>query len=382
MRFGLLSHCILISASLCGLAPANEAPKVLVLDNEVVCWVNTEAISKKDVEELMMGIPEKVRRMRESYEQSNQLDKEREKDLDMQYIEPFRDALRKLVRQRLMLQHAVTEKIAIDEKEFDKRYQQTLTFLRKQGVIGSRGFTPAEVHKKIREEMTIDYFTYKFSNIFERPNRPDVQKYYNENPNKFQRKAGVKVRLIRVDRFTTNKLSSPPKQVVRENSFELAQELRKDIVNFGANFVEMAKRHSDDAESKERGGLLVLDAKGDPYFDPESYSKQVADALRGLKVGEVSNVFEFGQSAWAFVLLEDRREGGLIPLEGEQYDEIYATLLKEKRYKKEDEWFRKALAKSLVTYVEDGKQKVLTADFFFPDEKSIKAEPASTAPKK
>jgi hypothetical protein len=390
MRLGLLSLCLLRSLllssrgswrgfslvvlfSLSGSNSANEVPKVLVLDNEVVCWVNTEAISKKDVEELMRDIPYRVRARRESLEQSKQLTKELEKELDMMYIEPFRDALRKLVRERMMLQAAKTEKLAIDEKEFDKKYQETLAYLRKQGVIGTRGFTAAEVHKKIRDDMTLDYFSYKFSNIYDRPNKPDVTKYYNENINKYQRKAGVKVRLIRVDRFTTNKLSNPPKQVVRENSFELAEELRKDIVNYGANFIEMAKRHSDDQESKERGGLLMLDAKGDPFFDPESYSKQVAEALRGLKVGEVSPVFEFGQAAWAFVLLEERREAGAIPLEGELYEEVYRTLLQEKRRKKEDEWFKKALSKSLITYVDDGKEKVLTVDFFFPGEK--KAEP-------
>jgi hypothetical protein len=357
-------------------ACAAEEPKPLTLDNEVVCFINTEAVSKKEVEENMRdNIPAKVRARRESLAQAGQLTKELEKDIDMMYIEPFRDALRKIVRERLMLQQAKTEKIALDEKEFEKRYQEILTDLRKQGVIGSR-FTTAEVHKKIRDDMMLEYFTFKFSSPYEKPNKPDVLKYYEGHQNKYQRKAGVKVRLIRINRFVTNKLSNPPKQVMRENSFEMAEELRKDIVTYGASFIEMAKRHSDDPESKTRGGLLMLDAKGDAFFDPESYSPQVAKALRGLKVGEVSPVFEFGQTAWAFVLLEDRREAGLIPIEGELYEEVYRTLLVEKRRKKEDEWFRKALSKSLITYVEDGKEKVMTVNFFFPDDKPAKTEPA------
>ncbi|HYF48866.1 MAG TPA: peptidylprolyl isomerase, partial [Planctomycetota bacterium] len=200
---------------------------------------------------------------------------------------------------------------------------------------------------------------------------------------KYQRKAGVKVRIIRVDRVVVNRFTG--KASVRDNALELAEEMRKDIVEYGGDFKEMARERSDDLESRARSGLIQLDPK-DPYIDADAYNAQLAGAIKGLKVGEVSKVFEFGKSSWAFALLEDRREAGPAPLEGELFDEIYAELLERKTRKQEDEWFRKTLAKSLVVHVIEGKPKELPIEFFFPDEKEnkeaapAKAEDTKAAP--
>jgi len=368
---------ILPLAHLAAQAQAQEEVRQLKLRNEVVCRVNNDAISKLQVEERMGYIPAKIEAMRENLEQAGQLTKENEAKLDDMYRDPFRDALRSVVRDTLLLQSAKSEKVPVDEKTFQKKYHAKLEELRAAGVLGSKGLTPGEVQQRMRENALRDAFRSKFYTVLDQPSRPEVQKYFIENAPKYQRKPGVKVRVIRVDRVVVNRFTG--KATVRDNALDVAEEMRKDIVEYGGDFKEMARERSDDTESRARGGLIQLDPK-DFYIDADSYNAQLAGAIRGLKVGAVSKVFEFGKSSWAFALLEDRREAGPAPLEGDLYDDIYNELLDRKTRKQEDEWFRKTLEKSLVQHVVEGKGKPLPMEFFFPDEKKEPAQ-AANAPR-
>jgi len=374
MRRTMLHLLVSLLASACAFAGDDGEIRQLKLRNEVVCRVNNDAISKLQVEERMGIIPAKIEAMRENLMQAGQLTRENEAKLDDMYREPFREALRGVVRDTLLLQSAKSEKVNIDEKNFQKRYQAKLEELRSAGVLGQKGLTPGEVHQRMRENSLRESYRSRFYDVLSQPSRPEVQRYYQENQPKFQRKAGVKVRVIRVDRVIVNRYTG--KTSVRDNALEIAEEMRKDIVEYGGDFKEMARERSDDLESRERGGLIQLDPK-DPYIDADSYNAQLANAIKGLKVGEVSKVFEFGKSSWAIVLLEDRREAGQRPLEGDLYEEIYNELNERKSRTKEDEWFRKALNKSLVQHVVEGKGKPLPIEFFFPDEK--KEAPSAAA---
>jgi hypothetical protein len=107
---------------------------------------------------------------------------------------------------------------------------------------------------------------------------------------------------------------------------------------------------------------------------PDEHSRSLVKALQGLKAGDVSPVFELSEKSWAFVRLEERRESGPKPLEGALYDELYNTLLQRTVKTREDEWFRKALAKSLIL---DNQDRPIPLVFFFPDEGP---PPAGTTP--
>jgi len=366
MKLSNVVLCLLVALTLCGALPAASDSNVLDLYDEVVCRVNTEAISKRQVEDRMDMIAMKLYGWRKQLENAGQWNDESRKKWDDLYIPPFRDALRNTIKERLMLQHAKEQKVQIDEIAFNKQVLDTIAQLKKDGMFGGNGYTMAEVQKRIREQTMLRTFrAMHIVNYLDAPNRPEVLRYYNENIARYQRKAGMKVRLIRVDRFQTNKLTS--KTTVRENSYEEAQRLVEDIVTYKADFAEVAKQHSNDEESKSRGGLLMLDPK-DPYIDPESYNAQLAKALRGVKKGDVTKVFELGQTSWAFAYIEDTREAGPAPLEGELYEEIFRALQQVKSKKKEDEWMRKAITKSLIVHVVHGTPQQLPVEFFFPEE--------------
>lgn len=338
----------------------------LDLYDEVVCRVNTEAISKRQVEDRMDMIAPKLYAWRKQLENANQWNEEMRKKWDDLYIPPFRDALRNTIKERLMLQYAKELKVPVDEIAYNKQVLDTVEQLKRDKMFGGNGYTMGEVQKRIREQTLLRTFrAMHIVNFLDSPNRPEVLRYYQENIARYQRKAGTKVRLIRVDRFVTNKLTG--KTGVRENAYEEAQRLVEDIVTYKADFAEVARRHSDDEESRGRGGLLMLDAK-DPFIDPETYNAQLAKGLRGLKKGDVTKVFELGQTSWAFAYIEDTREAGPAPLEGELYEEIFRTLQQLKSKRKEDEWMRKSISKSLIVHVIHGTPQQLPVEFFFPDD--------------
>jgi len=186
---------------------------------------------------------------------------------------------------------------------------------------------------------------------------------------RFKRKAAMKVRIIRIDQTVVDKLTNIKK--VRENPYAMLEEIRKDIVEYGASFTETARNKSDDPETRDAGGLICSTGpEKDPYVVPDDLNKTVAAAIRDLKLNEVSPIFTYGGgTGYAIAMVEDRRDAGYTPLEGRLYDQLYREVRQTKSKKKEDEWFRATLAKSLVMQVIEGQTKPLPISFFFPDDK-------------
>jgi parvulin-like peptidyl-prolyl isomerase len=255
--------------------------------------------------------------------------------------------------------------------------------LKEKGLLGGNGYTLLEVQKIVKENMTIGRYRYKFQSIIDQPNRLEVERYYNDNISRYQRKAGVKVRMIRIDRYVTNKLTGV--QTINEKALDKIEELRTNIEDYGASFAELAKANSDDVESRARGGLILLnpqDPNCDPFIDLESFKNtQLVSAIKNLQPGKTSKVFEYvwgneTQRSWAIAQVEERREAGAAPLDGKRYEEIFNELQRQKSTKKEDEWFHKAIKNSMI-------EEVVT-DFFFPNEAqtSSAAKKDESTPKK
>ncbi|MCY3023369.1 MAG: peptidylprolyl isomerase [Planctomycetota bacterium] len=349
------------------------------LADEVVCRLNTEAISKRQVEERMDQIIDKLVGWKHSLEAAGQWNVEMRKKYDELYIPPFRDALRRVVRERLMLQYAKADpNIKVDQRQYERHLKETLDKLRAQGLLNSKNFTLGEVEKRVRDNMLLEAFRWSnFSTVTELPSRPEVRKYYQDNVNRYQRPAGIKVRIIRIDRIVTSKLTG--ERTTQKDAYQLAKKLRDDVKSYSGKFEETAMMYSNDEETKANGGLIILNPK-DHYFNPEGYNAKLAEALRGLEVGDISDVFELGEKSYAFVKLEDKREAGPAPLDGDLYEEIYKTLSQQKTRKEEDVWFRKALSKSLVVHVVEGVEKPLPVEFFFLEQKDETATEPGKAP--
>jgi hypothetical protein len=345
-------------------AQATEVIKIDIYDQRVAI-VNTEAISKRDVEDRMGVAADRLYEFKKQKQALKTWSDDDDAKWTALYVESFREALRRLVRDRLMLQYFTIEKMSIDDKMFQKRLSAKMKELREAHYQ----FNVAELTKYIKESMMLEEFRGKFDNQLEFPKKPDVEKYYQDHIAQHQRKAGVKVRVIRIYISVEDKLTGTRK--VRDNAYGMLEEIRRDIVDFGALFAEVAKTKTDDEEARERGGL-VLSAGGDPYIVPEEYNTVLAAATRDLKVGEVSRIFEYGEKCYAIAMVEDRRAAGPEPLDSKLYEELYNEMYRKKQLKKEDEWFRSTLARTLVMQIKDGHYEALPLDFFFPEDKDKK----------
>ena len=356
-------------------ALAAEGVRRIDIWDQRVAIVNTEAICKRDVEEQMGGIAERLNAFKKEKVAAGMWTPDAETEWTRLYVESFRDALRKIVRERLMLQYYVREKMTLEDKSLQKREANYLKQLRDAHV---QGIDVADIHKRIKQSMMLEEFRGKFDNAMEYPKKPEVEKYYADNIDKYQRKAGIKVRVIRIDPSVINKVTGAT--IVRDDPYAMLQDIRRDIVDFGASFSEVARTKNDDADLKESAGLILSSTK-DPYIVAEDYNKILASAVRNLKIGEVSPVFPYGKS-YAIVTVEDRREAGPEPLEGKKYEAIFNEMYESKKRRKEDEWFRTTLAKTLVMQIVEGNARPLPIDFFFPDDKKnpdFVAEGSATA---
>lgn len=117
----------------------------------------------------------------------------------------------------------------------------------------------------------------------------EIEDYYNANKFLYSQPEQFRVRqiLIRAD--------SPEKKAEAKQKIE---NLRKEIVDGGKDFAEMAKQFSEDLGSKAQGGDM-----GSATLD--SFPREIATALPPLKKGEVSQPIE-AETGVYLVKLEDK----------------------------------------------------------------------------
>lgn len=170
------------------------------------------------------------------------------------------------------------------------------------------------IKEKLSEEITKDL----------KVTDAEVQKYYDDNPDRFTTPESRDVAHILVD--------------TEEKANELYQQLQD-----GADFAKLAKENSTDTASAENGGKLT-DVKGS--FVPEF--EEVAFAL---KTGEIGKPVK-SQFGWHVIkALEDTKPESVTPL-ADAKDSIRDQLLQEKGAKATSDWVAQIAAKyaGLIAY--------------------------------
>lgn len=358
---------------------AGDGPQLLELWNETVCYVNNKRIAKRDVEDAIDPmIMARLKDFRQRMVAAGKWDEATQRQYHELLMPEFRRELRKLVRQTLMLQEAKEKELEIDKVEYQKRLDQRIQGLRQYGVLGKPGFTLPEVKEQMREQMLIREFSSSLVTALDLPNKPQVEKYYKDHQAQYMLPPMVKLRIIRINMTRKDSLG---RTVEVENPLNIAEDLRKDVVDYGIDFGDLAREKSDDEETRTHGGLMH-GPDGDPYIDPEQ-NRLLAPVVRKLNPGSVaertSQVFRMDEG-WAFVFLEERRPAGPAPLDTALYEKIRDTLVEEVVKRKEKEWLVKALQRSLVL---DGSPtpKPIPLAFFFPEDPAFARE-ATQAPAK
>ncbi len=124
--------------------------------------------------------------------------------------------------------------------------------------------------------------------------REDVEKYYQEHKNDFVRPEQVTLSEIFL---STEGKSAEEVAEIEKKANELLEQVRQ-----GADFAELAKRHSN-GSTAQRGGELGS-------FERTQLSKEIADLVFNLRRGQVTNVIRT-QGGFLILRVDERFEAGL-----------------------------------------------------------------------
>lgn len=193
----------------------------------------------------------------------------------------YRGVIDQLVTVEVLLQETKNRKIAVSEAEAKAASDQKLKELRAQvpdqatfnKAMAERNMTVAKLRSDIRNDMLISRLLEGEMANVPPPTDAEIKDYYDKNPNEF---SGVRAAhiLIRPQGFDEESKKKARAQ---------AEDLLKQAKN-GADFAELAKKHSADGSAQQGGDL--------GFFTRGQMVPTFSDAAFTTQPGQLSDVVE------------------------------------------------------------------------------------------
>lgn len=137
--------------------------------------------------------------------------------------------------------------------------------------------------------------------------------------------------LIRVDESSAD----------AEPAIEYLSAVRDSIVNHGADFSTMARRHSEEEQSAQNGGRVLDPRSGERDLMLDALSSSWQETIRSLEPGEISEPREVelldGERAVHIIELQEHTPAHIVDFE-DDYERIHDFALQEKRARKMQDW--------------------------------------------
>ncbi|MGA9526318.1 MAG: SurA N-terminal domain-containing protein [Myxococcaceae bacterium] len=251
----------------------------------------------------------------------------------------YETELRRQLAAQMMLE-TVANSAAVSDDEVKARFQKegnraNVTYVR---------FTPTMFVDQVKDPTPEELASYKQAKAKE------IEASYNANKYLYSQPAQVRARHILIK---------------GEGAKEKVENLRKEIVDGGKDFAEMAKQFSEDPGSKEKGGDLGFNTS-------DAWVKPFSDAAFALKEGEVSQPVE-SEFGVHLIKVEEKKPPMNKPLE-EVSGEIATQMWKKEKAKD----LAKAEAEKALAELKAGKDlKAL-----YPAEEKQEGVLSFQAPKK
>lgn len=302
LKRGLIFVVALILVGCDGETPGTKA---------VVATVNGQAIAESDFQEAFAR--------RKSALDSNLLAKPGVKEALQRRV------LDELIARRLLLQEAVRREVSPSQEAVEQRLaelSQGYAPSDYEAMLKEQGLSPDVFRAKVAEDLTMELLMEKVLGETEPPKTEEVEAYYREHVSQMHRP--VRARALHL--------------VVAKA--EEAGRLREDILK-GADFAELARRHSLGPEAAKNGEL----GWRSPGEMPEAFD----EAIFALKPGEVSPVVSSPYGFHLFKLLEVKESG--VPSLEEARPAIVVQLKAGAREAKQRMWLEELQAKAnIVVY--------------------------------
>lgn len=271
----------------------------------IVAKVNGEIITKTDLERELAQAVERLGPAATPEEQERRMAELRKQALDA------------MVEKLLVLQRAKEKGLRVPPRFFEEwkanimkesRIESEEEFLRQ---VALQGITPDQLRKNFEEGVLVqEVRRMDIANKIS-VSEPEITKHYRENIAKYSTPAKVRLREI-VFRFEPDAEAG-----ARERAERVLQDIRQ-----GADFAEMARRHSESA-SKESGGDLG-------YFNKGELDAPLEKVASELGPGEVSDLVR-REKAFYILKVDEKTEEKSTPIEevrNQIADEIFQNKVK------------------------------------------------------
>jgi len=299
-------------------APISDDDQTLT--ERVVAVVNNDAITLGELEEAMAAARGDTR--------------QRPPGSDEQVKREF---LNRFIESRLQLQEADREKIVVEEAEID---EELLDRVKKtnmkdleefRNVIKAQGVNYESVRKRMRENIKMSKIVRRKVTIRVTVTDSEIDRYLDENRAKLETGLAYHARHILV----------VPEGALTDAAWEAARiraELVRKQLREGADFGELASKHSGDATAKDGGDLGTL-KRGELAQDIES-------RILALNTGEVSDPYRSDLGYHIFRLeSKDALEGDGLTRARQQIREI---LFRQKYEARLDAWLREIRERAII----------------------------------
>ena len=261
--------------------------RTMVLDR-VVASVNDEAITLSEVQEEGQPVIRKIFQEFVGEERARQVERAQQ-----QLVE-------ELIERRLMLQVARREGVlpspaevqgAIEEIKQTNNVRDDAAF---RALLKAEGLTFEQVRRSIAERLAIGRILSRQVRSTIILSEDELVKYYEANPEKFQRKPEAEIRLI----FIAIRPGRNAAQAQERAEGALAK------IRAGADFADVAQEYSD-SPTRDRGGQLGVVHKGD-------LATEIELQAFGLPVGGVSPAVRT-DAGWNIIKVERAEAATLTP---------------------------------------------------------------------
>lgn len=254
---------------------------------DVLARVNGEAVTKVDFDRLIKNMELRA----------NQPVPAERRD------EVYRKALDQLLTYTVLSQETRARKVAVTDAEVDSGIQQMRGQFQTEEAfkkaLESRGMTLDKLKADTRIDISINKMVEAEVSTQPPPTDAQVREFYDKNPDKFKQDEAVRAShiLFRVEETA----DAPTKKKAMDEAQSVLKQARS-----GADFAELAKKHSADG-SAQQGGDLNFFTRGQmvPPFDQAAFA---------MKPGEISDIVTT-QFGYHIIKVTERRPASTVPFE-------------------------------------------------------------------
>ncbi|MEK6681212.1 MAG: peptidylprolyl isomerase [Nitrospirota bacterium] len=288
-------------------AMPNGSIAAITID-KIVAVVNNEVITQSELDEILQ---------RPRREINEKFDGEEEQQLLNKLT---RELLNRLIEKRLQLQVARQKNITVGKEDVEAALNDIKlknAFIDDEAfkrALAQEGMTLEQYKKELEDQLTIMKLLTREVRANIVISEEEIKDYYKNNEKQYALPEEAHLRIMLFKESD-------------DAGMKKAADILSEIKN-GANFADLAKKHSDDPTAKD-GGDIGFIKKGQMFPELEK-------AAFSLKKNDVSDIIKT-PSSYYIIKVEDRKEAAPIPLEKVRSD-IEKALYEKKADFIYDQW--------------------------------------------